>query len=271
MTRPSLRVPATRAMRALVVALALSAAASCDQVGQVLGQSASADWSRVYSVAPGSDVQVVGGNGDIDVVTSSDAQVHVSAVRTVRAATAERATTMAPKVAIREDVTERGVVLQTLGLGDVPGVNVVVHYHLAVPGGTRLRLSTVNGGVTVDHADAAVDAMTVNGSVRVHDVRSALAVRVTNGTIAADAVVAGAEPISLQSVNGTVALTVPAGTNATVEASCTNGEVTTAGLTVVPEVPATRTRLRGRLGTGGAPIRLTTTNGSIRLNATRAE
>jgi hypothetical protein len=72
-----------------------------------------------------------------------------------------------------------------------------------------------------------------------------------------------------ETTNGSVLLAVPADTQADLEARCLNGNF----LSELPMSMASSVRPRevhGRLGNGGAPIRLRTVNGGIRVVALRS-
>ncbi len=72
--------------------------------------------------------------------------------------------------------------------------------------------------------------------------------------------------MSISTVNGSAGLTVPREANGELDISTQNGRITVEGLDV-REPRAARNRLRGILGEGGAPIRLSTINGSVTVSA----
>src|SRR6266851_5617375 len=72
-----------------------------------------------------------------------------------------------------------------------------------------------------------------------------------------------------ETTNGSVLLAVPADTHADLEARCLNGNFSSE-LPVAFESTLKPREMHGRLGRGGAPIRLHTVNGGIRLVALRS-
>lgn len=117
----------------------------------------------------------------------------------------------------------------------------------------RLRLSSGNGAITLDSVGGAVEGRTGNGAVR-----ATLVGRAWDG-----GGITGAG-LDLHSGNGSALLRVPDGYSAKLSVSTGNG-----GLTV--DFPVTLTgridprRLELTLGNGGAPVTVSTGNGSARL------
>jgi hypothetical protein len=140
-----------------------------------------------------------------------------------------------------------------------------VSYRVRVPHGTDLDLSSTNGGIRVSGVGGSVAARSTNGSIRLSDVSGAVDVRTTNGGI--EAALSGSaaleRDVELRTTNGGVTVRLPEGTGAQVEARTTNGSIhTDFPLTVQGRLGR---RVSGTLGDGGPQLRLTTTNGSIRL------
>jgi hypothetical protein len=121
----------------------------------------------------------------------------------------------------------------------------------------RLRVETSNGGVTLDRVAGDVVARTSNGGVQ-----ATLAGRRWD-----DAGLAGGG-LELRTSNGGVVLRLPDGYSARLTAGTSNGSVSSE-LPVTVQGRVDRRRLEGTLGAGGAPIRVSTSNGSVRLR--RAE
>ena len=118
----------------------------------------------------------------------------------------------------------------------------------------RMHLSSGNGAITLEGVGGAVDASTGNGAVR-----ATLAGRAWD-----DGGISGAR-LDLHSGNGSATLRVPEGYSAALSISTGNGRLAV-------DFPVT---LSGRidprhleltLGTGGAPLRVSTGNGSARLS-----
>jgi hypothetical protein len=142
--------------------------------------------------------------------------------------------------------------------------SVSVDFTVEVPAGIDFVGQTVNGEVEADSMPANAEAHSVNGSVSL-SARGHGSATSVNGSVRATVGRAdwtrGAE---FTSVNGEVVVTLPADVNANISASTVNGDITT-------DFPLTvqgrfgRGQLRGKIGTGGVDITLSSVNGAIRL------
>ena len=140
-----------------------------------------------------------------------------------------------------------------------------VSFEVLVPRSTALDVASVNGGVSVRGTRASVDASTVNGGITLLDVSGTVRGSTTNGGI--DVTLTGerwqGEELQLGTTNGGITLRVPSNFNARLVASTVHGDIDTDfPLTIQGRVGR---RVEGTLGSGGPTVRLTTTNGGIRL------
>ena len=244
-----------------------SGSAAAKRVGEAF------QWSK--AIPAGKAIEIKGVNGDLVASRAAGKEVEVHATK--------RAWKSDP-----EDVTieviehEDGVTIcakypdvhgkeHVCGPGDEGHMNthdndVRVDFEVRVPAGVRLIARTVNGEIRADDLESPVDAATVNGSVRVSTSGYASAETV-NGSIAAtlgDA--AWTEPISFNTVNGAIRLTLPPGLDADVRAETMNGVIhSDFPLTVRGKV--SRHRLHGSIGKGGRRLDLETLNGNISLRS----
>jgi DUF4097 and DUF4098 domain-containing protein YvlB len=138
-----------------------------------------------------------------------------------------------------------------------------VSYDIWAPSRTDLRLSSTNGGLSVEGIRGRLDLETTNGGIHLDAVGGDVVAETTNGTI--DVGLYGTrwdgEGLRARTTNGGVKLRVPEGFNADVEASTTNG-----GLDF--EFPVTiqgriNKRISTKLGNGGPLLSLSTTNGGV--------
>ena len=143
--------------------------------------------------------------------------------------------------------------------------DMAASFEVMLPAGIRVDASTVNGGVTVTEAAADVKAETVNGDIRASTMGGALSLKTVNGSIRARAAALGKDAaIELETVNGSIRAELPSPLDANVQLSTVNGRITT-DFPVALSGRATARDLRGTIGTGGAPVKLTTVNGSVEL------
>ena len=256
-----------RATLALSTILVLAAA-----VPSAAQEAAPFDWSG--RIAEGRTLEIVGVNGDIDVVASEDGRAHVRAVRSARRSDPESvrievvehdggvtvcAVYPTPRGAREPNSCARGG-----GNSSVNDNDVEVHFTVRVPAGVRFDGSTVNGGVEAQGLRSDVHATTVNGDVRVSTaglaqastVNGDISVRVGSGTLSRD--------LRFSTVNGSIELSAPAGLNADLEASTVNGEIES-DFEVRVRGSIDRQSIRGTIGSGGSDLDLSTVNGRIRL------
>jgi Putative adhesin len=142
--------------------------------------------------------------------------------------------------------------------------DVSVEFVVRLPAGVKVDASTVNGSVDVDGATSDVVAHAVNGSVEAHSTGGAVSARTTNGNVEVSAAKLDIDHSEFRTVNGTVTVSLPASVNADVDMETVNGSLTS-DFPLTVQGSFNPRRLRATLGKGGASLRLTTVNGSIRL------
>lgn len=146
-------------------------------------------------------------------------------------------------------------------------------------------LRTSNGAVELDRVSGSFVARTSNGRIRVSALRGKADAETSNGQIDAEirdpeqgapfvfrssngSVTVkfgrwGQNPLRVATSNASITLVLPEGVQADVRAATSNGRITSDFEVTAREWG--RHRLEGRLGTGGARLELTTSNGNIRL------
>jgi hypothetical protein len=201
-------------------------------------------------------------NGGIAVEGSSRGDILVQARVVATAATEDEARAIASRVqvvATANRVESDG----PRNLGRREGWHV--SYRLAVPTNTPLSLKSTNGGLSVDGVNSRVELTTTNGGVRLSRMAGDVEGRTTNGGIDVDLEGTGwdGNGLDLQTTNGGVRLMIPAQYNAHLETGTTNGSVK---IDFPVMVQGTRTRsFSTDLGSGGATLRVRTSNGGVRI------
>jgi hypothetical protein len=143
--------------------------------------------------------------------------------------------------------------------------DVSVRFIVKVPEGTRVDLSTVNGGVEVRDVTTEVRASTVNGSITARSAGGPVYAKTVNGSINVSMGSMGrAEDLEYETVNGAITLEFPANFGAELELSTVNGRVSTDFPITVSGTLSSR-RLRGTVGDGRTRVRASTVNGSVTL------
>lgn len=202
---------------------------------------------------------VTGTNGGISVEGQSRGDVHVLAKVTAQADTQARAREIASAVRVNASLDR----VDSDGPRNLRDEGWSVSYRLAVPRALNLSLQTTNGGIRIEDIESKVEFRTTNGGVKLARVDGDVRGGTTNGGV--DIELEGpawqGEGLDVQTTNGGVRLAVPEHYSATLEASTNNG-----GLNI--DVPGAATNRRSRhvavqLGSGGAPIRVRTSNGGV--------
>jgi hypothetical protein len=201
-------------------------------------------------------------NGGIQVEGTSRGDILVRARVVATASTQEEARAIASRV----QVVATAVRVDAEGprdLGRREGWHV--SYRLSVPTQTPLSLRSTNGGISVDSVNSRVDMRTTNGGVKLSRMAGDVEGRTTNGGIDVDLDGSSwqGSGLDLETTNGGVRLAIPSQYNAHLEAGTTNG-----GINI--DFPVTVQGVMGRtfstdLGSGGAPVRVRTSNGGVKI------
>jgi hypothetical protein len=141
-----------------------------------------------------------------------------------------------------------------------------VSYRLMVPRNVDLELESVNGGLHVSGVHGTMQLETLNGGIQLDDVGGNVRGETTNGGL--DVRLSGTqwegEELSLRTTNGGVTLNLPGDFRADIEAGTVNGSLSTDfPITVRGRVRARR--ISTQLNGGGPLIRVSTTNGGVRI------
>jgi DUF4097 and DUF4098 domain-containing protein YvlB len=217
---------------------------------------------RQYTVPASGTVSVnAEPNGGIDVQGEGRGDVLVQAKVTAQAETQARAKQIADsiRVSTQPDISADG----PSGLGRREGWSV--SYRLAVPSVASLSLKSTNGGITIRDVDGQIDFRTVNGGVRLVNLAGDVKGRTSNGGVDVDLDGPGwkGEGLNVETSNGGVTLRIPEQYSAHLETSTINGGMNIDfPLTVQGRIDR---QISANLGAGGAPIRVTTHNGGVKI------
>jgi hypothetical protein len=135
----------------------------------------------------------------------------------------------------------------------------------SIPGKSDLRVQTSNGPVGLSNLKGTIDAVTSNGPLSLDDLAGSVRARTTNGPLSITLTGSRWEGSGLEArtSNGPLTISVPDGYNAHLEAGTTNGPVSLGfPITVVGRISRDISTV---LGSGGATIRATTTNGPLSI------
>lgn len=229
---------------------------------------------KTYDLGAGGEVSVANVNGAVEIEGWDRDVVRVVAVKKVKAGSRERAEEALERLEVRVDRDGDRLSIRTRRPEDMSGffswlfgqhVQANISYTVSVPRRTDVEVDTVNGKIYVRGVAGEVEADTTNGGIEVVDVRGSVDAGTTNGGIhVALAAVDDGRSMRFSTTNGAIRLTLPRSARVSLDASTTNGGID------LDDLPAdirshSRRHLRAEVNGGGPEIRLTTTNGGIKI------
>jgi Putative adhesin len=142
--------------------------------------------------------------------------------------------------------------------------DVQVEFIVRLPAGVKINASTVNGGIEIDGATSNVVAHTVNGTVQAKSSGGPVSAHTTNGDIIVRSAALNNDRTEYTTTNGSITVELGGSVNADVDMRTVNGRLSS-DFPLTVEGSFSPRRLHATLGKGGATLRLSTVNGSIRL------
>lgn len=148
--------------------------------------------------------------------------------------------------------------------GNAHDNDVGVEFTVRLPHGVPIHATTVNGSIHVEGATAPVFVGTVDGEIDAETTGGPVHAFTVNGDVRAAVRGFGdTGAVKVTTVNGSVALELPADVDATVSAQTVNGDITS-------DFPlTTRNKFvhhaKGVIGAGGRRVELNAVNGSVHL------
>ncbi|HYL64336.1 MAG TPA: DUF4097 family beta strand repeat-containing protein [Candidatus Methylomirabilis sp.] len=244
--------PVLRSAVLCILTLGLVSAAPCLAVSK--------DFKQIYPLQPGGSFELQNVNGPVEVQGWDRNEVEIHAVKTAKENQADL-----DRVSIEVEATPAEVSVVTRYPQD-EGVEVAVEYTVHVPHTALVEhVGTVNGTLKIAGVDSVADLHTVNGNIEVYEGAGSVHARTTNGNVHLELLhFQDDKGMTAETTNGSVLLAVPADTQANLEARSMNGSFYSELPLSVESSQRPRETL-GRYGKGGAPIKLNTVNGGIRV------
>lgn len=219
---------------------------------------------REYTVTAAGTLTVdAAPNGGISVEGGARNDVLVRAKVVAQAETQDRARQIASAVTVSaaaDSVKADG----PSGLGRRESWSV--SYRLSVPTISALSLKTTNGGISIRDVDGEIEFRTVNGGVKLSNLAGDVRGRTSNGGVDVDLDGPGwkGDGLNVETNNGGVHLRIPDQYSAHLETGTINGGLNIDfPLTVQGRVDR---EISANLGAGGAPIRVRTNNGGVKVS-----
>ena len=220
-------------------------------------------FDKIYPLSSGGDFQLDNVNGSVQVDGWDRDEVEISAVKT-----AQNDPSDLDQVEIDVESVPGQVAVHTLYPGSSRNGNgVTVEYHIHIPNRVLLaNVKTVNGSVCLRGVEGGGDLRSVNGDVEVTDSAGHFNAKTTNGnlTLQLRKVATGA-PMDIETVNGSVMLTLPSDTRANLKVQNMNGVFSSELPVSSATTPTPLGTFSAKLGSGGGQISLRTINGAIHL------
>ena len=177
----------------------------------------------------------------------------------------------------------KSIRIETSGTVQAEGVseetNWSVSYQILVPRNTNLKLTTMNGGISIENVEGTIEFDAKNGGIHLSNLAGDVRGRTTNGGLHIE--LAGntwkGNGIDVETTNGGVHLSMAANYAARFETRTVNGGFKSdiAGLEVEKQKDANGYRRQGvnisrDLNGGGALVRVVTTNGGVHIDSDSA-
>lgn len=226
------------------------------------------EFHQTYTLSPEGRIELDNINGDVHISSWDRNEVKVDAVK--YAYTKERL----DEAKIEIDAGRDSISIRTKYHDQDLNFNwgshnnpAGVEYTLMVPRTAKLdEIKLINGELDVAGMSGEVRASCINGRLQAKDLAGRARLSTVNGKLNAQFTELQGHSLELNSVNGTVDLTIPSDSRAQVEASTVSGGIENDFGLHVNHHRFIGHDLRGELGTGGTDIRLQNVNGRIEIH-----
>ena len=263
------------------------------------GEMLSEEETLVVPAPNGHAISVRNANGKTRVVGEDRGDIEIRVVKSVRADCPDAAAKLLDSIQLQNSASNEVLEIEV----QMPrrcSRHGLANLELRVPNQTKLSLSSTNGKISLEGIDRDVRARSSNGSVSISEVNGDIDVttanaKVTcrathghlrarssngkievgghhgsvdastsNGVIKASIEALGQIGVSLTTSNGRIALELPDQPDVDVDIRVENGLIRN-DLQLEEQSGDSTGRVRGRVGKGGTPIRLRTSNGTVSL------
>ncbi|HXH69623.1 MAG TPA: DUF4097 family beta strand repeat-containing protein [Pyrinomonadaceae bacterium] len=221
--------------------------------------------TREMTMSAGSLLNVDGQrNGGIQIKGENRSDVLIRACVQTMGATEQEAQTLAKNIRIE---TSPNIRAENTPDEPIWGVS----YEILVPRSTNLKLTAHNGGISISGVEGTMEFETQNGGVSLNDVAGDVKGKTANGGVSIN--LAGNSwkggGLNVETTNGGVHLSIPETYAAHIETGTVNGGFNSeiGQLNVERNDRSRAKRLNTNLNGGGAPIRVVTTNGGIKISS----
>jgi len=240
----------------------------------LIGATARKRIRKSYDFKSGSELILDNTNGTVRIETWDKDEIVIEAEIKVRAGSRREAERFIELVEIRVDEFRRGLEVSSYyprrsrdrGFFDsFRRPNVSINYTITLPAKADLDIETTNGSIFARGVDGRINTRSTNGKVDLSEVKGSVKARTTNGSVEVELIdIVQNEDMEFSTTNGGIRAYFPRDLRADLYASTTNGSIST-DFPIEVRGRWNRKRLQGRINGGGGYIRLSTTNGSIKI------
>jgi DUF4097 and DUF4098 domain-containing protein YvlB len=243
--------------------LALAGGSAC---GAVSARAEARDeWRRSYPVTAGASFEIRNTNGRIRVEAGGKDTIEVVATRRVKAPTEAQAKATLADFEIEETKSGSHIRLESrTGLSFMVNRSKSVDYTVRAPSWVNITLDSTNGEIEVVGVGGMFRAESTNGDIRATSLEGGASVETTNGNVHLEFARLAEGGLKSSTTNGDITVSLPRDVKASLSARVTNGSISATDLSLTT-TEQSRRKLEASIGGGGPPVRLSTTNGEIRV------
>jgi DUF4097 and DUF4098 domain-containing protein YvlB len=254
----------TRRTLPVWLALALAGASACGHVSA--RAEAHDEWRRSYPVTAGASFEIRNTNGRIRVEAGGKDAIEVVATRRVKAPTEAQAKATLAEFEIDETKSGSHIKLESRNTAFSFMVNrsKSVDYTVRAPSWVNITLDSTNGEIEVVGVGGMLRAESTNGDIRATSLEGGANVETTNGNVHLDFARLAEGGLKSSTTNGDITVSLPRDVKASLSARVTNGSISATDLSLTT-TEQSRRKLEASIGGGGPQVRLSTTNGEIRV------
>jgi len=229
------------------------------------------EWQKSFDVSKGVKVEFANKNGSFRITGWDRDRIDIKAEVRIKAPSKRKALKLAKALKFKIDNSEDRFILKVkypktrrVKLFSLFGddVSIKVSFDIRVPRDCSVKISDVNGSITLHDTRSRIDLETVNGSISLDGFLLTGRAETVNGTITCILrEVCDRDRLTLEGINGSIKLFVPQDADIEVDAKTINGAVKF-------RMPARRfvskwNNIKARCGEGTFLIKLREINGSI--------
>ena len=224
------------------------------------------DIRQTFQLSPGARVEVRGINGPVEIETADTDTAEVHIIRTAN----DKSELERQRIVVEQSATSLVVRTENsnagwwgrLWSGGVSSVRQQVM--LKIPRQSEVRVRGINGPVEVGEVEGAVGVSGVNGRVEIAQATGHSEITGINGGVAVGLAELNAEDgVRVNGINGNVEFRLRGEVNADVRVSGLTGNVSVDAPDVIVQEQLKHSRMRARIGRGGASLSISGINGNL--------